>query len=97
MSRWKLGRSSFLRSCHCFRAASTQGGVSFVGAHVRQVAPAALAFIMVANSDVCGEAFASGKVEITKDKELGKSGVILPDGVIKAVSGQGKVNGGFEV
>ena len=64
---------------------------------IREVLPAAGAFVVGGFGHDGGEVGATGDLEITQDEEFVEGGGIAEDGMRKTFGGEGQGNGGFEV
>ena len=64
---------------------------------IRQVLPAAGAFVMSGLGHDGGEVRAAGDVEVAEDEEFVEGGGIAEDGMRETFGGEGQGDGGFEV
>ena len=64
---------------------------------IRQVLPAAGAFVMSGLGHDGGEVGAAGDVEVAQDEEFVQGGGIAEDGMRETFGGEGQGDGGFEV
>ena len=65
--------------------------------HIREVLPAAGAFVMGGFRHGGGEVGAAGDLEVAEDEEFVEGGGIAEDGMSKTFGGEGQGDGGFEV
>ena len=65
--------------------------------HIREVLPAAGAFVMARFGHDGGEVASAGDLKITQDEEFVEGGGIAEDGMSKTFGGEGQGDGGFEV